>query len=345
MSFLSSRANRIGFLILSSLIMPLLIVTSATISHSQQNSSAMVQLTSPSTSDLLKLTVTVATEKGGFVTGLTKDDFAVWEGKTQHEIKYFSSNDLPASVGVLVDVSGSVKPQTVELAKHAVEQLVQQSWAENEYFITEFGVNAHDLVEWTQDAQTIAKGLNKLGTGNGAKQKPKPQGQTALYDTCVAALKKVVEGKHSKRVVLIISDGQDNSSRHTLNQLKQLVKESDALIYGINVFERYNNMGISVFERYDMSEAFIIGHSILDELALISGGRAYLSEGRKQVAAVVERISMELRHQYVVGFMPANAAQRGKWNKVKIKVTPPDATLGNLSVRSREGYFSPTSAP
>jgi Ca-activated chloride channel family protein len=314
--------------------MPLLIVTSPTISHSQQNSSAMVQLTSPSTSDLLKLTVTVATEKGGFVTGLTKDDFAVWEGKTQHEIKYFSSNDLPASVGVLVDVSGSVKPQTVELAKHAVEQLVQQSRAENEYFITEFGVNARDLVEWTQDAQTITEGLNKLGTGNGAKQKPKPQGQTALYDTCVAALKKVAEGKHSKRVLLIISDGQDNSSRHTLNQLKQLVKESDALIYGINVFERY-----------DMSEAFIIGHSILDELALISGGRAYVSEGRKQVAAVVERISMELRHQYVVGFMPANAAQRGKWNKVKIKVTPPDATLGNLSVRSREGYFSPMSAP
>jgi len=199
--------RRATFLILSFLISTSLAALSAATATTQQKPPANTQTTSPTASNRVKFIVTVSTKRGGFISGLTRDSFAVFEGKSQREINYFSSDDSPVSVGVLVDVSGSVRPQAIEITKRVIAQFVQQSHSENEYFITEFDSIPRGVADWTQDKQMIAEALNRLGIRSNTQQKPKPQGQTALYDTCFAALKKVAEGKHSKRVLLVLSDG------------------------------------------------------------------------------------------------------------------------------------------
>ena len=225
MKLLLSRANRTIFLISLLAISTSLVPLSATTVATQQKPPANTQVTSPTASNTVKFIVTVTTERGTFISGLSQDSFAVFEGKSQHEINHFSEDDSPVSVGILVDVSESVRPQTIEIAKHAMAQFVQQSHPENEYFVAEFDSISRGVTDWTQDMPTIAEGLNRLGARNSTQQKPKPQGQTALYDTCFAALKKVMEGKHTKRVLLVLSDGQDNNSSHTFNQLRQIITD------------------------------------------------------------------------------------------------------------------------
>lgn len=337
MNPLPIRTRRSTFFILSFLTTTLFAFSSAAPNRVQQASVTNAQAASPVAFGLLKLTVTVSTKNGLFVAGLTKDNFTVLEGKTPREISHFSDAKMPASIGVLVDVSKSMMPQKVNAAKYVAASFIEQSHPENEYFISEFSNDLYELVGWTRDAREITEGLHKLGTAtikDDEKQKPKPHGLTALYDSCAVALDKVARGSYPKHVLLLITDGRDTKSRISLEKIRQRIKESDVLIYGIDFSERE-----------DLSTFGVVGRSILDELAAISGGRTFSPKTKSEIDEVAERIALELQQQYVIGFVPLNSAQGGKWNKVKIKVTPPDAAVGNLSVRSREGYFSPMSAP
>ncbi|MCA1566402.1 MAG: VWA domain-containing protein [Acidobacteria bacterium] len=322
-------------LIISFLALPLLAVSPGAARRSQQKSAAATQATSAAAPEARKFIVTVIGPNGGFISGLTRDSFAVFEGKSQREISYFKSDDVPVSVGLLVDVSGSVRRQTVEAAKRVAMRFIEQSHPENEYFIGEFGRSLRGLTGWTRDPRTIAEALGKVGTANGAKPKPDPQGPTALYDSCVAALGTMASGTHPKRVIVLISDaGGDNESEHSFNDLKRRIRESDVLIYAIGI------TGDSALGTPD-----ILGQAVTDELTSLSGGRAYFIEREKEAGEAVKRLTVELRHQYEIGFTPTNAARGGKWNKVKIKVTLPDPSLKNIVVRSRDGYFSTTPAP
>lgn len=296
----------------------------------QQTTNATAQ-TLPNDSNTQRFTVTVTGSKGGFITGLTKDDFSVWEGKTEREINYFSSDDVPASVGVLIDVSGSVRRQTLDAVKHAVAKFVERSHPGNEYFIGEFNEGRRQLLRWTRDAREISKGLETVAAPaqESAQPKPKPRGQTAFYDACAAALDEVARRSSPKRVLLLITDGMDNSSRLPFTELRRKVKESSVQLYGLSIIESNN--------RFDS----IIGQAILDELVLSSGGRVYFPGNKKELDEVIERLTTELRYQYVIGFTPTNAVQNGGWNKVKIKVTPTVISSKGLVARSREGYFSP----
>jgi Ca-activated chloride channel family protein len=286
----------------------------------------------PATSDTLRFFVTVTDRKGGFISGLSKEEFAVWEDKTQSEINYFSREAPPASIGVLIDVSGSVTPKRLSAERYAAARFIQQSYTGNEYFIGEFNTELRLLTDWTRDVMAIDKGLKRLGLANdAAQQKPKTRGLTALYDTCAAALDKVVAGAHARRVLLLITDGQDTKSRQSSDAVRRKIRNSDALIYSISIEDR----GFPDVE----------SQTALDELTLASGGRAYFIDDIKELDVVVERLALELRQQYVIGFNPANAARAGKWNKVKIKVTPQNKSLKDLFARSREGYFSPATAP
>ena len=293
-----------------------------------------------SSSGALKFPVTVTGARGGFIIGLTKENFSVWEGKTQREINYFSSAELPASVGVLIDVSGSVKPQTLEAAKYAAERFIRQGYEKNEYLVGEFSHSWRSWSGWRQDVPSAIEALNSNGAADADKSqqsKQKPRGQTALYDACVIALDEVGKRPNPRRVLLLITDGQDNSSRLTLDQLRKKIRASDVQIYAVGIAEPYES-----------NVANIVGQMILDELTTASGGRAYFPQNkkdRKELNEVIDRIVIELAHQYVVGFTPANAAPAGKWNKVKIKLTSPDESTKSLLPRTREGYFSPTTTP
>lgn len=328
-------SRRLALLIFPLLILPLFVAPPAATNAAQQTYDTSKQ-TAPNDSGTLRFTVTVIGAKGGLITGLTKDDFSVWEGKTQREINYFSSDDVPLSVGILIDVSGSVGARTLAAAKYAVTKFVERSHRDNEYFVGEFNEGRRELIGWTRDAQEILKGLDKLAVPPQASQaKLKPRGQTAFYDACAVALEEVARRPNRKHVLLLITDGQDNHSRLTLDQLRRKVKGSDVQIYGLGIIEPDAHPSIAP-----------VGLAILDVLATDSGGTSYFTNDKKELDEMVERIAVELRHQYVIGFTPMNTAQGGKWNKVKIKVTPSSGVSPKGSkARSREGYFSTTTTP
>jgi len=327
--------RRRAFLLFTFLILPLLVVAPPGATHATRQTYPDAAQDSPAAPGTLKLTVTVTGPKGGFITGLTKEDFSVWEGKTQREINYFSGEDLPASVAVLVDVSGSVRPSALASAKYAVTKFMERSHPANEYFVGEFNQERRELIGWTQNTQEILQGLDKLAVpAQAARPKPETRGQTALYDACAAALDAVAARPNPKHVLLLITDGMDNHSRLTFNRLSRKVKESDVLIYGISYSEWSDYTGL-----------LIAGQAVLDQLTMDSGGRAYFPDNKKDLDEVIDRLAIELRHQYVVGFAPTNAARDGGWNKVKIKVARRGVSSKGVVARSREGYFSPSPKP
>lgn len=297
---------------------------------------AQQQSASPAADSIQKFTVTVTDDKGRFIAGLTKEEFAIREGKTDHALSYFNTEDAPASVGLLVDVSGSVNRRALEAAKYAAARFIELSHRENEYFVAEFSSGLRGLTDWTRDGGMLMDALNKLATENGMQPKPKPKGLTALNDAGLAVLEKIAHGggAHSKHVLLLISDGgRDNDSKHKFDDLKRKIRESDILIYTIIITTTGD-----IFPDF-------IEQATMDEFTGLSGGRAYWVNNKKELDEVLEQMALELRQQYVIGFKPTNAAGAGKWNKFKIKLTPRDKKLKNLYVRSREGYFSPPASP
>jgi Ca-activated chloride channel family protein len=328
-----------AFLIVCFLALPLpLAVSSGAAHHFQQTPvAANAQTTAIAASGSLKFPVTVIGAKGGFIVGLRKENFSVWEGKTEREINYFSSNELPTSIAILIDASGSVKPRTLESARAAAARFIQQGHEKNEYLIGEFSHIWRASSGWRQDPAAAIEALNSRPANADADKsqaKQKPQGQTALYDACAEALDELVKRPNPRHILLLITDGQDNQSRLSFQQLSKKVKASDVIIYGIGM----NDRG-------DANSLFVVSQAIIDELTAISGGRAYFPAEKKELDEVIDRLAVELRHQYIIGFAPTNAAPAGKWNKVKIKLTPPDESIKKFYLRTREGYFSPAATP
>jgi Ca-activated chloride channel family protein len=165
----------------------------------------------------------------------------------------------------------------------------------------------------------------------GETKKRIPYWRTALYDACFAAFGKLATGAHPKRILFIITDGsEDNASTHKFSELQNLIRSSDVLIYAV-CLTTFSSPAAWQQEK-------------IHELTALSGGWSYFPSKGKEVEEVVDHMALELRRQYVVGFTPTNAAQSGKWNKVKIKITP-RVKIKNPFVRSREGYFSPVITP
>jgi Ca-activated chloride channel family protein len=186
--------------------------------------------------------------------GLTKEAFSVFDDKEPQEITFFSDEDAPVSLGVIFDVSGSMGKDKITKAREALKNFIETSHGGDEYFLIGFNSRAQLLLDKTRDADALLTKLTFIQT----------KGQTALYDACYLGVEKVTRGTHPKRALLVISDGQDNSSRYTFSELRRMLKESDVLIYAIGITDRGNPSGLDV-----------VGQSILDELASVSGGRAF----------------------------------------------------------------------
>ena len=274
--------------------------------------------------DLITFTVTVTDTYGRFVSGLNKSAFTVFDEKKPQEITYFSDDDSPVSVGVIFDVSGSMSGDKVKRARDALSKFIQTSHNSDEYFLIAFNSRAQLLLDKTRDGNSVLDKLTFVNTRN----------NTALYDACYLGVEKVQRGAHPKRALLLISDGQDNNSRYTFNELRRLLKESDVVLYGIGILS-----GSDAGSALGME-----GQGILDELASVSGGKAFFPRSAAEMDDIFEQIALELRHQYSIGYKPSNFTNDGKWRKVKVKVTPPRG-LPRLFVRSKEGYYAipPTS--
>src|ERR1041385_2961953 len=273
--------------------------------------------------DLINLTVTVTDTYGRYVSGLSKSAFAIFDNKKQQEITYFSDADSPVSVGVIFDVSGSMSGDKVKRARDALSKFIQTSHDSDEYFLIAFNSRAQLLLDRTRDGDSVLNKLTFIDT----------KSQTALYDACYLGVEKVQRGTHPKRALLLISDGQDNDSRYTFNELRKLLKESDVTLYAIGILS-----GSDAGSSLGME-----GQGILDELSGVSGGKAFFPRSAAEMDDIFEQIALELRHQYSIGYKPDSFTNDGKWHRVKVKVTPPRG-LPRLFVRSKEGYYATAGA-
>lgn len=269
-------------------------------------------------SDLITLTVTVTDTYGRFVTGLGKQAFTIIDEKVPQEITFFSDEDAPVSLGVIFDVSGSMSGDKIMRAREALQRFIETSHTRDEYFLIGFNNRAQLLLDRTRDSDALLDKLTFVQT----------RGQTALYDAAYLGVERVTRGAHQKRAVLLISDGQDNSSRYTFNELRRLLKETDVIIYAVGIVSGH-----------DDSTLGYTGRSILEELAGVSGGKAFFPSTSAEMNDTFERIALELRTQYSIGYRPTNFANDGKWRKIKVKVQPPRG-FPRLFVRGREGYYA-----
>ena len=307
------------------------------------------RVASQNSAEPILLTVTVTNERGEFVTGLKQDNFKVLVDKAPAKIVSFSDSDAPASIGILFDTSGSMKDfrheasTKLEILKNALARFLELSNKANDYFVLSFAKQPQLLSNWTYDPKTIMEKLGAL----------KPQGNTAFYDACYLGVKKVMEGQYHKRAIILISDGQDNESHYTYKQLRELVKESNTLVYSVNVLiNDYVTLGGGATQGVVTVPVRSLigadGQQILNELGWISGGMAFYQEVTRvkpaEVKAFFEVIANELRHQYVIGIMPADSAGPHKWRKIRINVSSANNAsreMKGLSVRTREGYYTP----
>ena len=268
--------------------------------------------------DIVNVTVSVTDPYGRFVTGLGKDHFDVFDDKVKQQIAHFTDDDSPVSLGIVYDVSGSMKERIARSVK-ALRRFIDTSHNDDDFFLIAFNDRAKLVQDFTTSGDSI---LGHLMFANA-------HGSTALYDAAYIAVEKVQQGRHSKKALLIISDGQDNNSRYTYKELRNRVKEADAQIYAIGITDPAS----------DSLAGF--GRSVLEEITRMTGGRAFFPNAynEPELVEICTRIALELRHQYSIGFYPTDLASDAKWHKVQVKVNPPRG-LGRLSLNYRDGYQS-----
>jgi Ca-activated chloride channel family protein len=274
---------------------------------------------SPIRTDLVTLTLTVTDLYGRYVSGLTKKAFSVIDNNEEQDITFFSDSDAPVSVGILFDISGSMSGEKINKARKALERFVATSHPSDEYFLVAFNDRAQLLMDRTRDGEAVLRKLTLV----------QPKRNTALYDAVYLGVEKVMHGAHQKRALLIISDGQDNSSRYNFNEVRRMMKESDVVTYAVGI-EDAHDVG---------SQLGMQGQAFLDELTSVTGGKAFYPTTDVEMDEIFERIALELRHQYSVGYTPKDFQPDGKWRKVKVKIKPPRG-LPRLTVRGRDGYYA-----
>lgn len=269
--------------------------------------------------DLVTLTLTVTDIYGRYVSGLTKEAFTIFDNNEEQEITFFSDTDAPVSVGILFDVSDSMSGEKIAKARTALERFINTSHPSDEYFLIAFNNRAQLLLDKTRDGEAVLRKLTLV----------EPKNNTALYDATYLGIERVTRGTHQKKALLIISDGQDNASRYNFGEVRRLLKESDVVVYAVGILDGTDSSSVTGMQ----------GQSFLDELTSVTGGKAFYPQTNVEMDEIFERIALELRHQYSIGYTPKDFQVDGKYHKVKVKVKPPRG-LPRLTVRSREGYFA-----
>ena len=269
--------------------------------------------------DLVLVPVTVTDPMNRLVTGLEKDNFLLTDSGLPQEIKHFSSEDAPISLGVIFDISGSMANK-IDKSRDAVVEFFKTANPEDEFFLVTFSEKPEVLADFTTSIEDIQ---SKLVYAN-------PKGRTALLDAIYLGMNRMHKAKHQKKALLIISDGGDNHSRYTEAEIKSMVKEADVQIYAIGLYDRD-------FKTAEERE----GPQLLSEISDVTGGRTFTIGNTNELADVATKIGIELRNQYVLGYRPTNPSKDGKWRKIKVKLNPPKG-LPPLHVYAKTGYYAPT---
>lgn len=268
--------------------------------------------------DLVLVPVTVTDPMNRSVLGLEKDNFHVYENKELQTVQYFSSEDAPVSLGVVLDSSGSMASK-IDRAREAILELLRSANPDDEFFLVTFSDNPSEVMDFTSSVEDI-QGKLPLAL---------PRGRTALLDALYLAVTKMKDAKYSKKALLIISDGGDNHSRYTEHEVTDLVKEADVLIYAIGI---YDHSFPTEEER--------LGPTLLTDVSEVTGGRCFTIDNPGELPVTAGKIGSELRNQYLLGYRPNNAAHDGKWHKIKVKLVLPKG-LPPLMTHAKQGYYRP----
>jgi Ca-activated chloride channel homolog len=266
--------------------------------------------------DLVLLPVTVSDPMNHAVTSLKKENFAIYEGNQQQEIRYFSTEDTPISVAILLDVSKSMSDK-IDTERAALVEFFTNANPNDEYFAIAFSDRPRVLADSTQS-------LDQL---QGQLLAAEPGGPTAMLDAVYLAISKLRSAHYERKAILILSDGGDNASRYKLREIKSLARESDVQIYAVGLFETF--FFNTIEER--------LGRVWLGEITDVTGGRTITVDNRGKVPEAAATISREMRNQYVLGYRPTSTAGT-KWRKVKVRLTSPDER--SLRAYYRQGYLS-----
>jgi Ca-activated chloride channel family protein len=263
--------------------------------------------------ELVSVKVSVTDPLNRYVTGLEKDHFKVYEDKVEQSITHFSQQSAPVSVGFIFDVSGSMKDNNnIKKAKAAITRFFESGNPEDEFFLITFNQKTKLLQTFTDDSSTVQN--------EAAMQKP--GGRTALYDAVYMGLDHVKRGKNDKKALILITDGEDNSSRYSPAEVREFAKESDVQIYGIG---EEGNLGYGRFE--------------IQGLVGLTGGRSFFPNNFNELDYYIDLVHAELRNQYVLGYTPTNKVHDGKWRRIRVKLDAPQG-LPKLLVHTREGYYA-----
>jgi Ca-activated chloride channel homolog len=269
--------------------------------------------------DLTLVNVTVTDPYGRLVTGLEQDSFRVFEDGIEQEIVRFSSEDVPISIGVIFDMSGSMSDK-IDKSRLAAVQFFRTANPQDEFFLVNFNDRAQLASPFTASVEELQNRLMFTSAG----------GETALFDGIYLGLSQMKGAHNAKKALLIISDGGDNHSRYTEGDVRSFVKEADVQIYAIGLYDP--NGGPTVEERE--------GPFLLNDLTTMTGGRTFAVRQVGDLPDIASKISMELRNQYVLGYRPSDRGHDGKWRKIKVKLRPPKG-LPPLTVFAKSGYYGP----
>jgi Ca-activated chloride channel family protein len=271
-------------------------------------------------STLVLIPVTVTDPFNRFVTGLDKENFKLFEDKKEQEILQFSSEDAPLSIGVVFDCSGSMGSK-LEKSRQAVTQFFRTANPEDEFFLVQFNDTADLAAPFTRNLEEIQNRLTFTQS----------KGRTALLDAIYLALHEMKKARNPRKALLLISDGGDNASRYTENEIKNLVKEADVQIYAIGIYEPTGARSRTPEE--------LAGPGLLTEIAEQTGGRQYAVENLAELADIAAKIGVELRNQYIIGYSPHNQERDGKYRRVEVKLNQPRG-LPPLRAFWRHGYYA-----
>lgn len=255
--------------------------------------------------DLVLVNATVTMPNGQFVTNLDKQNFQIWEDRVEQKIEYFSAEDIPLSVGIIFDASGSMNP-FLGMARNAAVTFLKMGNRTDEYFLIEFNDKPKITVPFTSE---VAKLQNKLLF-------IPAKGSTALYDAIYLGMDTVRQGMHPKKALLVITDGEENHSRYSFSNVRDFVREQSVQIFAIGP------------------------DAPISTLAEMTGGRSFDASFR-DLEDICLKIGVELKNQYILGYRSTNETKDGRWRKVQLKVNPPRG-LPKLNVRGKTGYYAPT---
>jgi Ca-activated chloride channel homolog len=269
-------------------------------------------------SELILVPATVTDPMDRLVTGLDKDNFAIYQDKVKENVQALWSDDTPVSVGIIFDISGSMNDKVLQ-ARQSVSEFLKTANPQDEFF----------LVTFSDRPQLTAGFSRKIENVENRLVMTQPKGSTALLGAVYLALSTMENAHNKRKALLIISDGGDNHSRYTEKEVKAMVQEADVQIFAIGLFDA---VVTTPEER--------LGPELLSQITRVTGGESFTVSNLNDLPDVATKISMALRNEYILAYKPIIKPHDGRWHKIKVKLLPPKG-LPELHVSAKRGFYAP----